>query len=189
MANSKRRCRNCKEYEPVADGLVINNGFYCCEMCMLNYAMKASKKLLQKQEHKQLKLSREKLKTRAIYLKGTQVIFNKFIRERDKLKPCISCNKYKTNVQYHAGHYRSVGSAPELRFDEKNCHRQCATCNNFLSGNLINYRKGLVVRYGLEFVEYLEQHHQPKKYTIEGVKEIMQVYKLKLKKLRIANDC
>jgi len=54
-------------------------------------------------------------------------------------------------------------------FDERNCHGACNTyCNKFLSGNLIEYRKGLIKRYGNEFVEQLESEADSKrnyKYT------------------------
>lgn len=79
--------------------------------------------------------------------------FNKFIRERDKGLPCISCGKPEFD---HAGHYYAAGSIPSLRFDEDNIHGQCAGCNTFRHGNLIEYRKGLVERYGEDYVKVLD---------------------------------
>src|SRR5436190_2003582 len=40
--------------------------------------------------------------------------------------------------------------------EEMNTNGQCTRCNCFLSGNLINYRSGLVKRYGEERVLILE---------------------------------
>ena len=109
-----------------------------------------------------------------------QVIFNKFIRARDKDKPCISCNK--TNIKKkNAGHYRSVGGSPELRFEELNCHLQCEYCNTYLHGNLIEYRKHLINRIGLCKVEWLEGKHEPKHYTKEELRGLKEVYRLKIK--------
>ena len=78
--------------------------------------------------------------------------FNAFIRERDKGKGCISCQGKVTE----AGHYLSAGHNAHVRFNEMNVNGQCTRCNRWLHGNLIEYRKGLVKRYGHEKVELLE---------------------------------
>ena len=96
-------------------------------------------------------------KTVSELLKIAQKKFNKFIRERDKEKGCISCNG---KVQ-QAGHYLSQGHHSALRFDENNTNGQCIRCNLYLSGNLINYRQGLIKKIGAEKVEWLESY--PKK--------------------------
>ena len=119
---------------------------------------------------------------KSLQMKKTQELFNRYIRLRDLFQPCISCQKHHAG-QYHAGHYRTVGANPELRFDERNCHRQCAPCNNHLSGNLINYRIGLVCKIGSKAVDELEGPHEPKRYTIVDLKEIQAEYKAKIKQL------
>ena len=107
---------------------------------------------------------------------------NKYIRLRDADQPCISCGKHHQG-QYHAGHYLSVGSHPELRFDERNIYKQCAPCNNHLSGNLINYRKRLVELKGQELVDWLEGPHEPLKLTIDDCKALINMFKTKIKEL------
>jgi hypothetical protein len=126
----------------------------------------------------------ERLKTRQDYLKEAQVEFNKYIRLRDRLAglPCISCGRNHTGDN-HAGHYRSVGAAPHLRFNEDNVHLQCAPCNTYLSGNAIEYRIKLIQRIGVERVEALEASHGSVKYTIEDAKRIKAEYKEKVKAL------
>ena len=119
---------------------------------------------------------------RSFQLKKTQQIFNNFIRDRDAKHPCISCSRYHSG-QYHAGHYRSVGANPELRFNPDNCHKQCSACNNHLSGNIANYRINLVANFGDEYVARLEGPHPPKRYTIDNLKTIQCWYKRKLKRL------
>ena len=120
---------------------------------------------------------------RAEYLKEAQAIFNKYIRLRDKDEPCISCSRFHRG-QYHAGHFRTVGAAPELRFNEYNCHKQCSVCNNHLSGNLLEYRRKLVAKIGIEKVEWLEGPHEPVKYTIDEILEIKKLYQQKIKELQ-----
>jgi hypothetical protein len=85
-------------------------------------------------------------------LAKTQVIFNAWIRERDKNNGCISCG----GEVNHAGHYYSQGHYSSLRFNPINVNGQCIKCNTYMHGNLINYRKGLIKKYGPEVVENLE---------------------------------
>jgi Bacteriophage Lambda NinG protein len=87
-------------------------------------------------------------------LQTTQTIFNKWIRKRDKDLGCISCN----GQVEQAGHYFSQGHYSALRYNEINTNGQCVRCNMYLSGNLINYRQGLVKRYGEQAVKDLEQY-------------------------------
>lgn len=113
--------------------------------------------------------------------------FNRFIRERDVAEPCISCQK-PLRPRYHAGHYKTAGGHPELRFEEINCHAQCPPCNSHLSGNIINYRMNLVRKIGVDAVEWIEGPHAVRKYTVESYKQITSKYKTKLKLLKEADS-
>tara|TARA_R100000322_G_scaffold169809_1_gene143063 strand:+ start:713 stop:1114 length:402 start_codon:yes stop_codon:yes gene_type:complete len=79
--------------------------------------------------------------------------FHRFIRNRDKDKPCISCGKYTT---LQAGHYYSAGKHPVIRFNEDNVHGQCLSCNYYKSGDLINYTYNLIDRIGKERFDKLK---------------------------------
>lgn len=129
-----------------------------------------------------LKEAREKLKTRRELLQEVQKEFNAYIRARDDAEPCISCGRHHTG-QYHAGHYRTVKAAPELRFDPMNCHKQCSVCNNHLSGNLIGYRQGLIKKIGQAAVESLEGPHEPKKYIKEELEKMKKTFRAMKKAL------
>lgn len=139
-------------------------------------------------ERKADKIRRDKLKTRSDHMKAAQVAFNAFIRERDKDRPCISSGRPlqagAIGGGFDAGHYRSVGSAPHLRFDERNCHGQSKHDNNYLSGNAVDYRIGLIKRIGLESVEALECDQAFRKWTDDDLIEIRVTYKRKLKELK-----
>lgn len=135
-----------------------------------------------KESKRETKSKLEAIKPRSKWLSEAQAIFNKFIRLRDEKLPCISCGRFHTG-QYHAGHYRTVGSAAHLRFHEQNCHKQCAPCNNHLSGNIINYRTGLIKKIGIDAVEALEANQAPAKYTIDDVKLIIAKYRLMIKEI------
>lgn len=194
MANSKRRCTYCKKYKPVVEGITAPIGFFCDKKCRFDYATKKPvelKKKTVKRINKEFNQKKKQFKDndRPLRLKAAQHAFNAFVRKRDELLPCISCleNREETATHkgsnFHAGHYKSVGAKPELRFNELNCHKQCAHCNNFLSGNMENYRINLIGRIGEKEVLELEKEHAPKKYTCQELKEIELKYKRKLKEL------
>lgn len=109
--------------------------------------------------------------------KKAQDTFNAWIRNRDKELGCISCG---AGID-HAGHYFSSGHYSALTFDEMNVNGQCLRCNNFMHGNLINYRIGLVERYGEDKVLELEgsRMNAVKKWSRDELKEIILKYKLK----------
>jgi hypothetical protein len=60
---------------------------------------------------------------------------------------------------------------------------QIQSCNNHLSGNIVNYRINLLHKLGPEMVEWLEGYHPPKRYTIENLKTIQKWFKRKTRRL------
>lgn len=127
------------------------------------------------------RIKREKLKTNGQRKAEAQAALNRWIvHGRDVDKPCISCERFHDGV-YHAGHYRSRGSAPHLSLDPRNLHKQCAPCNLYLHGNLIGYRAGLISRYGLNFVELLESDQDPRHFTADDYEAIRTEARRKLK--------
>jgi len=134
---------------------------------------------------KELRAAKERVKPKGQYMREAQTAFNAWVRERDAELPCISCGRHHQG-KYDAGHYRTVGSNPALRFEPLNCHRQCSPCNTHKSGDIVNYRIELVKRIGAELVEWLEGPHEPKRYTIEDLKAITAEYRAKTRELRRA---
>jgi hypothetical protein len=127
---------------------------------------------------------REKLKSNGERKADAQAAINRWIvHVRDAGEPCISCGRHHQGM-YHAGHYRSRGSAPHLALDPRNLHKQCAPCNLHLHGNLIAYRVGLVRKYGPEFVAELETDQEPRHYTGADYDAIKAEYRLKTKHLK-----
>lgn len=106
-------------------------------------------------------------------LKKAQIVFNSWIRKRDVDNGCISCGKPID----HAGHYFSQGHHSALRFNEMNVNGQCLRCNNYLHGNLINYRAGLIKKYGEQKVMLLEiSVNKIKKWSRVELLAIIQIY-------------
>lgn len=133
------------------------------------------------------------LKTIPDLLKEVRQAFHRWVRVRDKDKPCISCGAPPEAVQrFHhgrdAGHYRSVGSASHLRFHPDNVHAQCVHCNQYLAGNPIGYRLGLVGRIGLEALDSLEHNETERKWKKHELEAMVIDYRTKAKALA-AQEC
>lgn len=175
-ARKLKKCKVCPEqFEPM-------NSLQ--KACSPRCALSLVKQDREKQERKELLERKRKLKSRSDWMKDAQQAFNAYIRERDKDLPCISCGTFNPNIEYCAGHYLTRGANPELSFEPLNVHKQCNhNCNLKLSGNIVNYRIGLLMRLGEEVVAFLEGPHEPKKYTIEDLKAIKSEYQRKRKEL------
>lgn len=155
----------------------------CSVPCAITLGKQVTEKMEQaaaRMERKETKAKLEKLKTRSDWLKEAQVVFNKYIRLRDDGLPCISCGRL-TGAKMNAGHYRSVGACPELRFNEENVHSQCEHCNSYLSGNAIEYRKRLILKVGQECVDRIEGKHEPLKLTIPEIQGLISTYREKIR--------
>lgn len=166
-----------------------------CAIILSKDKARADEEAKAKAERKELKARKEAIKTRSDWMREAQAAFNAFIRERDRLAgyPCISSGlplKWGAPGLHHhqvdAGHYRSVGSAPHLRFDERNCHAQSVQDNRYGAGCAVDYRINLIKRIGLEAVEALEADQTPRKWTIDELKAIKAEYKKKFKELKAA---
>lgn len=187
--NSKpilRKCTVCRCDYLQAKPLQRVCGPLCAEKSAELKRLKAAAKREQ-EERQKTRAQKEALKTRSQWIKEAQHAFNAWVREVAKIAgyPCISSGKPLdwSGNGVDAGHYRSIGSAPHLRFDERNCHAQSKHDNNYLSGNAVDYRIGLIKRIGLEAVEALESDNTVRKYTIDDLKVIKATYKAKLKQL------
>ncbi|WP_130908307.1 recombination protein NinG [Pseudomonas sp. Sample_16] len=165
----------------------------CSPACAMIDAPKnqeKARKAIHQRERREIKVRKEKLKSRAEHLREAQAAVNEFVRLRDADLPCISCdsmpndNDLMTGSRWDAGHYRSVGACPELRFEPLNIHRQCVKCNRNLSGNAVEYRIRLVQRIGAETVAWLEGPHPARKFTVEEIKAIKAEYRSKTRELK-----
>jgi len=156
-----------------------------CGLAIKDVNQEKARKSLAQVERREIKVRKEKLKSRADHARDTQKAFNEWVRLRDADLPCVSCGRHHDG-QYHAGHYRTVAANPEIRFEPLNVHKQCAPCNNHKSGDIVNYRIELVKRIGAEAVEWLEGPHEAKKYTVDELKAITAEYRAKTRELKRA---
>ena len=165
---------------------------YTCGLAIKDVHQEKARKSLAQVERREIKVCKEKLKSRSDHLREAQAAVNEYVRVRDAHLPCISCdsmpndNDLMTGSRWDAGHYRSVGACPELRFEPLNIHRQCVKCNRNLSGNAVEYRIRLVLRIGVDKVAWLEGPHEARKYTVEEIKAIKAEYRAKTRELKRA---
>jgi len=177
-----KKCDSCKEdFTPFQSFQKVCKKY----SCMIAYAKKKEQKKAN-QKHQKRK-SEFFINDRSHQLKITEKWCNKYIRLRDDAKPCISCGRHHKG-QYHAGHYMSKGGHPQLRFDENNIHKQCSTCNNHRSGNLVRYRVRLIKKIGLDMVEYLECFQGGDKLHLHEIINIGKKYQQLHKELELKNQ-
>lgn len=202
-----RKCTGCLDksrYDPETM-LNLPGGWFHSINCATEHGQRKAKaareKAVKKQASKQKEADREfkretkrrkvAAKSKSDWAKEAQREFNRFIRLRDAKQPCISCQRHHQG-QYHAGHYKTVGAHPELRFNEDNCFKQCAPCNNHLSGNITNYRPNLIELIGQNRVDALDYHSgghfigPPSPFILKGVElcqHIKATYKQKANEL------
>lgn len=176
----QKKCKVCRELFAPRNTLQV----VCSPGCALDHAqgVKAKEYKAQAREKKAKFLESDSRFQKA----KAQKSFNEFIRLRDSNLGCVSCDKPADwGGQWHAGHYKTVGARPDLRFNELNCHKQCSVCNNYLSGNLAAYRIELIRRIGLDKVAALESDKEkstPLRATDYAV--IHKTYQAKIKNIR-----
>ena len=180
--NLIKTCKICKSKYAARNSLQR----VCSVECALIDTQKKREKKAAQANAAEIKKTRErldKLKSTSQVASEVQRVFNEYIRLRDYGLPCIACGKEWGYTQ-HASHYIPSGRNSALRFNEDNVHGGCDRCNTHLSGNLIQYRIGLVEKIGEDKVRELEYNHDVKKWTREELDVIKEIYKKKIKKLK-----
>ena len=193
MAN-KRKCRHCQTY--THDFIVVGVMAFCDYDHATSYAYKNKEKgyaIQRKEARKDTREKKELLKPKREWLKEAQSAFNKYIRIRDTLCPCISCNRSRSDVEsdqgwkvggcWDAGHFKARGVKQQLRFNTFNCHKQCKSCNGG-SGKFSHkaatvdqvYRVNLIKKIGLARVEALEGNNELEKQDIEYLQRVKKVF-------------
>ena len=182
-ARREKKCRVCREsFRPFTSTQIV-----CGIKCSLIWGRQQVEKATRKKQRCDI----ERIKPLSRVMHDTQVAFNMFIRLRDEGQPCISCDEINPPGGWDSGHYRTLGAAPELRFEELNAHRQCKSCNGGagrFSGKgytvIRAYRERLIVRIGLAAVEWLEGPHEAKRYRADELREIKAEYRRRSRELR-----
>jgi hypothetical protein len=171
------RCKHCKQkFEPIR---------FLHKYCLQDDCIRAFVAEVKEKTWKETKTRmKTDLKTTQDWLKEAQTIFNQYINLRDKGLPCVSCGK-PIKGRVNASHFWNANNHHNVRFDEDNVHSSCITCNQFLSGNLLEYRTRLCSKIGQRrFDELEEKRHVTKKWTADELQQLIKEYKTKVRQLK-----
>jgi len=175
---------------------------HCSPRCALEY-YRAKLAPIERAREKTRKQRRGAQRTKAQWTAMVQTEFNRFVRLRDDGLPCISCGAPEAEVErdqawkfggaWDCGHFKSVGAHPELRFDEDNAHRQCKQCN---SGSrtagadhiCAAYRVNLIQRIGARRLARLEGHHDPARYDVSALRDMLETYRRRVREMLAGKD-
>lgn len=181
-----KTCKNpdCRaSFVPQRLGQAVCN--YTCGLAIKDVNANKARKAIADVGRKELRAAKERVKPKGQYMREAQAAFNAWVRERDSALGCVSCDKPSTwSGQWHASHFRSVGSSPEHRFNPANVHKACSICNNHLSGNILGFLPELERRIGAEEVQALLGPSEPKRYTIEDLKALTAHYRALTRELK-----
>jgi hypothetical protein len=120
-------------------------------------------------------------------LNSVKNVCHKYVRLRDKGKPCVSCKTiYKSDFQ--AGHFYKAELFSTIKFNELNINGQCVRCNIRKDGNESEYRVNLPDIIGIEKFNELDRlaSYDKKtnhKWDRENLIQIRNYYNNKIKQL------
>lgn len=179
-----KRCKNCNNrFKPRFSTL---ERFCWVPECKTMEAMEKLAKIKRMEAKKQradLKQRKKALETVQNKMKKTQHIVNRYIRERDQGKQCITCAKILVG-KFDAGHYYPAGSCFSIRFDPVNINGQCVRCNRDLHGNLIPYRESIKDRWGIsELIRLDSMAKTTRKFTRDELDQIADQFKKRTRDL------
>ena len=166
-------CKDCRK-EPRMGPLQSR-----CGKCVR--ARAKAKEIVKKER---LKVKRQKHKERPAALKKKlDIIFSRYIRLRDKGKPCVTCG-CAWEEGFNCGHFQSRRFFA-TRWDERNAHGQCARDNLWGAGEQYLHSIAVDKKYGEGVAQELFKiAHDPNfKLTTEFLKEKLAYYEAKTKAL------
>jgi hypothetical protein len=206
MANSRRRCAHCREYELQELMRKNNCGWFCSIDCEAQYGLNKHRKQKEKAANANFKAMKMRVKgdDAKKQMTLTQKSFNKMRRleelqwfaDRDLPPRCISCQGLLGNDTWCCGHFKTTHNTA-LRFDPVNTYLQHnQRCNMQLSGdiagthNTMGYRAGLLVRFGQlkgqQILDYCDNTNPIIDLTVEDLKAKRKHFNAEIRRLEKA---
>lgn len=188
------KCKVCKEEYTKTRPLQV----VCCPICALALNV-INKGKEYKKETKRLKtkfdskdLPHQKALTQKVFNRMRVLEEKKWFYDQGLEPTCISCGK--PNMDWCCGHFKTVASQGNLRYDAVNTYLQCNKyCNSSKSGNIEGckntrgYRKGLLERFGTEVGEwiigYCETQTAVKKWDCDELIEMRKEFAKRVREL------
>lgn len=168
-SRSHGKCKVCKS-EYIKRSITHKT---CSVECSLIYIESEKKKAYRKEHIKRT----VDLYTRSDWIRMAQIEVNRYVRIRDQLAGhrCICCNEPLDfdGSQVDAGHWRSTGSAPHLRFDTfGNISAQRKHCNRWRAGRAMDQEPIIRERWGDDVADAILADQQSRKWSIAELIEI-----------------
>lgn len=117
------------------------------------------------------KLKKDLDRVYSIYIRRKYADANGFVS-------CFTCGVRKHWKEMQNGHYVSRAHN-NTRFDDFNCHVQCAGCNIFKSGNMDMYALRLQEKYGDGVLQELNRRKNIiKQFTVPELETLIKQYEL-----------
>lgn len=119
-------------------------------------------------------------------VKRLDTIFSKYIRLRDShdgIFQCCSCGQIKPFARADAGHFINRRWMA-IRWDERNVHAQCSSCNRFDEGNAVGYTQFMLKKYGQDTIDILASMKIPYKWTDDELNLLISDYKKRVKEMK-----
>jgi hypothetical protein len=151
----QKRCKECKElFTPRYSSVQM----VCSPSCAIAYSKRIKTNKKEQNNALLTDMSKEinERKGLTTVLNSVKNACHKYIRERDKGKPCVSCGT-QWHKDFHAGHYYKAEIFSSIKFNEYNINGQCVKCNIRKEGNLNDYEINLPNRIGIDSFKALKQ--------------------------------
>ena len=125
--------------------------------------------------------------TRKKLIQRLDKVFSQWVRRKDAdhrgYVECWTCGKVLPWSRVDAGHFQSRAKF-STRWDEMNVKPQCKGCNGFRSGEQFKFARKLDAVYGDGTAEEIERiSNQTRKYSVEELEALIDVYNRRLRKL------
>ena len=108
--------------------------------------------------------------------------------DEDGYGACRTCRRVYFWKKAQAGHFisRGSGGGSGVYYDERNVHFQCVQCNAFKQGAAGEFRKFMLLEYGLPVVEELEFKDNTHRYDLRELEGLLLYYTQEAKDMRVS---
>ncbi len=105
-------------------------------------------------------------------------LFALYVKERDG-GVCFTCGAPRLEGKnHHAGHCIRAGGHASTKYDPKNVHAQCFSCNILRDGNTHEYVQRIIDRYGAdEYRRMLQKSRETKNWKRPEIEELIAALK------------
>jgi hypothetical protein len=208
MANSHRKCKHCGQYvrvdvQAVRAGVVVTpKGAFCDAAHAFQWAHDNGQRASAKAADAKRKAYKAETKSMRAKLNQdshkwqtaeTQRAFNELVRLLDADRPCIVHGMHLCGHEsgWSAGHYLTVASHPHLRFDLRNCYKQCLRSNKgdakYLANNAsirTQFEYGIATMHGGDLLAWLKGHHPAKHYTCAELADMRADFRAEISRIK-----